>query len=750
MRPAWTAPHRARVPRVLVAVAVLVIGLGLLPAGGAAGQPTPPGSGPTTSTTTPGPAGPTPGPTTPGAPAARERARLELVEQTAFVPPVGTLTMKLAIADPPSDAILSFDIMRALTSQNDARNKLDSSVTGKSGERLLGLGGGYPAGVPVSFLATENGESTINLDFVTGDEPAPQLGFQLDDAGVYPIVVTLSAGEPRAVLGTFTTYLVRLPSVRNGLPPLHVAGVLPFRAPLALQTDGRLEMSDESIGRLRTLATVTRSQPSVPLTISPDAETIDSLGRLPAERTGGLSPADLSSAWKGRELLSSTYVPLDIDAWVASDLGPELSRQFRLGRDTVTDRLSPTPQPNTRTWLLEPTLQPASLTHLHTQERRDQLVMPADSVEPIDTGQFAPDAAQVVANEPFEVEAGDGGRYRAITTDQRLRDRFTAGGNPALNAQIAIADLAVLWFGADRPLPANAAAPLDKPRGIAVVLPEDVLGLASVDAFLQALAQPVAEGGAGGGRPIVTPSTLDQLFALEPATAPRSTTPLVRAYRPRPEGERRTMGDYLSRLAAARISVTGYRSMVQDTAPARVEPLDRLLDVSGAAQLSPPQRQAYLDAATAEVTTAADGIRPLRQERITLAATEAELRVQLENTNDYPVAVRVALTSDKLEFPTGNNFVTTLQPGVNKVAVKVRTRTSGEFPIAVRLASPDQNISLASESFSVVSTVLSAIGLALTIGAGLFLAVWWGRNFRKSRRAVKLVPPDATGSAAPA
>ena len=38
--------------------------------------------------------------------------------------------------------------------------------------------------------------------------------------------------------------------------------------------------------------------------------------------------------------------------------------------------------------------------------------------------------------------------------------------------------------------------------------------------------------------------------------------------------------------------------------------------------------------------------------------------------------------------------------------------------------------------------MVSSVGLALTIAAGVFLAIWWARHFRDARRARKLVDVD--------
>jgi hypothetical protein len=42
------------------------------------------------------------------------------------------------------------------------------------------------------------------------------------------------------------------------------------------------------------------------------------------------------------------------------------------------------------------------------------------------------------------------------------------------------------------------------------------------------------------------------------------------------------------------------------------------------------------------------------------------------------------------------------------------------------------------------STAISGVGFLLSIGAGLFLAIWWARHWRSTRRSRHLVPASAT------
>jgi hypothetical protein len=73
-----------------------------------------------------------------------------------------------------------------------------------------------------------------------------------------------------------------------------------------------------------------------------------------------------------------------------------------------------------------------------------------------------------------------------------------------------------------------------------------------------------------------------------------------------------------------------------------------------------------------------------------------------------------------------------------RLDIEVRSRTSGAFPFEVEVTSPDGELALATTRYSVRSTAVSGVGLALSIGAGVFLVVWWARHWRASRNA-KLV-----------
>ena len=94
------------------------------------------------------------------------------------------------------------------------------------------------------------------------------------------------------------------------------------------------------------------------------------------------------------------------------------------------------------------------------------------------------------------------------------------------------------------------------------------------------------------------------------------------------------------------------------------------------------------------------------------------------------------LDSEKLLFPDGNEQAVELPVGTSTHPFAVEARASGTFTMSVTLTTGDgtQNIG-APTSVTVRSAAFSGIGAALTIGALLFLALWWGNHYRHARRA---------------
>lgn len=645
-----------------------------------------------------------------GATPARPANRLlELASQTTWVAPEGVFDLHLRVRGATDDTRLVIRVFGPVS----GRGRFDQSVRG---ENL-----GTPLRTFSEPLATlpRDGEGAVAVSLPVSATNTPENGLLLNSPGVFPVSVVL-AGATGVELDRFVTYLVRVPNADSPGAPLAVSLLVPVEAAPAHQPDGSVQFDDAALRRITTTIGALARTPSVPLAVQATPETVEALATRDQQFSTSFVRS-LAGALRGRQLLDRTFVNVDLGAWTAPELNAELARQLHGGSDTLAALLGT--HPDGRTWVADPTVTPESISVLRFLGV-DQLVVPADQLG-------APPADDVTFARTFDILDSSGAAVRSVQTDPTLRDRLTATEDPVLNAQLALADMAVLAF--DRPAQA---------RGVVLALPADSeIPVPTLDALLGGLTGRAGEPGTGG-RAVVSPATLDDLFTVtDPAPPPgRPTargTAFVRSYTA--DGSR-PMGLYPSELDATRRRVEAFRSMLDPGDGARATPLDQQVLTSGALELAAATRRDYLADVDQRVDEQFAGVAVPSGQRVTLTGRSGRIPLSLENTLDYPITIDVVLTSEKLEFPEGNTVPVTIDPlSTTRIEVPVETRASGAFPLDVSITTPDHAATLTSTRFTVRSTAISGIGLLLSIGAGLFLLVWWARHFRSTRRDRRLV-----------
>ena len=626
--------------------------------------------------------------------------RVVLVAQRPVVSPGDTLDLSVRVSDAPPDAELSFTMYPALA----GRERLDDSIRGaRLGRPLRRIDR-----LPVAVFAGPDG--TVPASFPIDDREQPPLGFRLSRAGVYPLDVVLSTPDG-ATLDRFVTHVVRLPRADGGgaTATMGVHVLVPVQAPLSTTPDGTQQLPEAEATRLSELAAMLATPGRVGVTLAVNPETIDALAATPGTET---ALADLRAATADLPTLAATYVPVDLGSWFEARLGRDLADQFRAGQETLRRQLE-VDAPLTDLALADDSTGAIGLDGL----RRlgvTAAVVPATSLD-------GPDPSTGPA-QPVDVTLADGGVLRVLPADAEALQRLEAAEPPVLAAQHTLALLALRRD--------EAAA---TPQGTAMVVPPERIGTDVLDAFLGQLAG-AAEPGATG-RPVVLPASLREVLDTPPAQDRTGTTIQRRWDGPTPKG----LGGYPTSLAAAHVSVEGYRSMVADLDSSRLAVLDRTLLVSGDRSLDEQGRQAFLDATTARVVAVVRDVQVPDAQAVTITAREAVIPITAQNDNDHPVRVRMQLQSEKLLFPDGDVVTAVLAPGANRLEARVRARASGAFPLDVRVTSPDEGIAIATGRVQVRSTAVSGVGLVLSIGAGVFLLVWWGRHLRRGRRQHRLV-----------
>lgn len=615
-------------------------------------------------------------------------ATLTLVDQTTWLHEGEALDITVRVNGAPPGAAVDAVAHGALQSRVDFEESLGGD---------LGRDAYTSDPVPVGALPAAGGDVTVTIP---GDADLSQ--------GVHPVEARLLDADGNVVT-SLVTYAVKLRDT-SGLVPLAVSVVLDMATPPALQPDGSVSYTEDDLDRIDQRVTLLEDAPDVPLTFAPRPETVESL--TGAGERGFNLLARLGRATDGLPVLARPFTDIDIAALMDADLVGEVNLQADAGAEVVRTRFGSEPVPGV--WLVRGTIGEPAAALLNEVGVARAIVDRAAVAE-------APDLTDTrVPDEP--VRLGDDGP-EAMVNDEALATRLT-GQEGVLDAQRFVAELAMEWFEE----PGIA-------RGVMVRVPPDAdLDPEVVTRALTEIGDPAA---AEALAPVTAPELFDRVQPTDGGGRPVAV--------PAPHTVTSDLTPLRGRLQAARSSVNGLASLSGNQTLARS--LQHSLLLATGQDTPEDERNAYIGRVTTELAQVEGLVEAPQEFRITLTSRSGSIPLNLTNTSDTNVPVRIELQSDQLEFPDGDVMLRNLEPGATRIDIPVRVLASGAFPLDIRVTSPDGTIELEETRFDIRSTAVSGVGLVLSVGAILFLAVWWLRNWRATTRSRQLVPADAAGQA---
>ena len=627
----------------------------------------------------------------PAAAQAAPSARLALASQTAWVRDSGLFTVRLDVDAVRSPQRIDLEIVvhRAVRSRSQFAGTLDGRLLGSTVHRDR---------VPLRSLRFDSG----------GALPV-QVALPTLRTGVYPVTIDLLDTETDDSLASLVTHLVRVPNDDVEVP-LSVAWVQRYGTNPALQPDGTVSLDDDALDGLRAVAGQLRG--NVPLTVTPTPETIAALATLDDGRT----TTALAELLSRHQVVSAPFVDLDVSALVAADRDDDVARQRTEG-DRVLDEVLGITGDN-RTWASGGVVTTEAVDVLESLGVR-RVVLDEDALVPLDA-----DATRgLTLTRPFTVAGRGSTELAAFAVDPGIAAHFN-GRDEVLAAHHLLADLAVLQ--------------LDSPglaRGVIVRPPRDA---APSEVFVSTVLTNLASS------PLLQPVTLDQLFATVEPLTDDDDEPVVREMA---DLDPPALGFNPNAIDRARSEMLAFQSLLVDRTTTELPLLDRLLLVAESRDLQPERRRAYIDAATAQIAGTTGKVRVLGDRTYRLTAREGTIPLTLVNDNPFDVRVEVELASDKLTFTgsttEGSSERREVLLGANRTtteAIPVKARTSGTFSMRVTVRSPDGRLQIGVTRFTITSTVASGIGVLLSVGAALFLLLWWAKHWRTVRRSRRLVP----------
>ncbi len=524
----------------------------------------------------------------------------------------------------------------------------------------------------------------------------------LRQPGVYPVRIELRDSREEDPLARLTTHLIHLPDDEYPAP-LHVAPLIRIDASPAIGTNGDTSVPLARTRELTAIAEALQARPGLAATVVPTADTLDSLAVGPS---GGPEQAALEAvrrAVSDRDLLASTYAPADLAALLDAGLEREAEIQLERARGTIERLLDRKATPDV--WVSDAALDTTAVEWLRDRGYH-RFILGEDSVEPV--------GLSTTLTAPFELALPDDDHPLAAAIDDGLAAHFDASEQPVIAAHRLLADLAVLYFD----------HPGREGRGVAVTPPRD---WRPDEAFLEALFDGLA------GSPILATTTIgDLLDTVPPATSGGET--LVRRMQERSGGRGLPAGS----IASARSRLDSFATLLEADNVRHLE-FERLLLVAEDTSLRATRRDAYLQGFHQAIDAELALVEVPERQAIRLTAREGAIPIPILSRTGYPLRVLVRVEGDTVDFPLGGDRLVSLTNETTTERIPVRARSSGAFPLRVTVLSPDGDLAIGASRLTVTSTAASWVGLALSAGAALFLAVWWARHIH-GRRSGKLIP----------
>jgi hypothetical protein len=633
--------------------------------------------------------------------AAQSAPALDVLAQTSYVAAEGSFLLALGVVDAPAGSHIETVLYRDKIADRSAFNKTlfgvglgENKVTlpkvDVDDQRVTGPRR-HQANIGISLVHQQpDGEGRISLERGLTE-------------GVHPIDIRLVGADGRQ-LDRIITYLVRLPEDMAHIQPLKAAMVFDVHAPPSVDPFGRTGLPDADLDRTGALTQALGTHPDSRVTLVPTPETIEALAREPGRPQALLER--LQATLPHSQVIDQPYVNVPVSSWIEAGMQSELNQQRERGNAVVTDHLK---RPDRTTWI-----GPSDLTSEAAAELWEggvtRFVLPEASFSPPPgddgaSGTARPFELATRVDAPVQAVALDGSLTHALLDDQI--------DDPELQSLQLVAQLSVIQGERE-----------DEARGV-------VFGSIDSTPFSSRVVSDTLD--LLRDNPLVRTASVGEVFDDVAPARTGSDGPVVkRTLTPTPSPD---LGDYPDRLREVRAHIASYQQVTRQSPREAASWQQRLL-VSGAQELTPAERNAYLDVIQATIGDRVAKIKSPARQTVTLTSREGSIPFTLLNGLTRPVSVLLELDGGpRVEFPGGETRKPfQVPPGVTQVKLRVSTRTPGVVPVTVRVMSPDQGLLIATSKVTVRSTAVSGIGYVLTIGAAGFLVAWWFRHWRRTRR----------------
>ncbi len=608
----------------------------------------------------------------------------------ASVTPGADVHLHVELTGATAGLVLRVSAHPAITS----RTAFSDTLAGKGDPQVLD-----DVSRPVTFLPrAADGQTIVPLGLQDPGQPRDTTRLNVKHSGVYPLTISLSPPNADPVASVDTWLVVAEQPIESRLSFAWVWQLI--GPPLTSTNRAAVQASIDPGGRLDRAAQALDQAGSVPLSLVLGPDTFATWAefaqhdRLAASGLDKVRAALAEPA--NRQVLATPYVPLDVPSLDAAGLAETVVSDLHTGSDTIKSVLGVLTDPGTV--FLDPV--DAGALGIYRDAFAQRFVLRERSVVPV--------PHELTPARPYGVRSA-GRVYSATSSNDFVDSLLAAPGTRAERSQRFLAGLSLIALEAP-----------SSPRGIVVATPPNW----NPD---PALIRMVLAG--LHDNPFVHATTLDGYFAAAPADTSSNGAPIVTTLAPiRVKAPTVTA----SQLANAEESLASFRSLVGANDHRVIEGAHAIL-IAPSSALDPAIAEHELSGIDRSAKTFLSSISTSRRE-ITLTSRTARIPLSFVNGTGQKVRVKVHLASSKLTFPDGAEQILDLPPHNTTSRFLVEARTSGTFTMRVTLTTADDQFPIDTTVMTVRSTVFSSIGVVLTVGALLFLAIWWGNHIWRSRR----------------
>jgi uncharacterized protein DUF6049 len=607
-------------------------------------------------------------------------APLVLQSQTPWVGAGGTFEIRIAPPPPQRDAADNLEYAVSVHPSSPTRSAFTSTLTNRPNTSPLAVITTPVTGAPTD----ETGAVTLDVGVQDPAQPRDRALVNLRGAGVYPVAVELRTVEG-SVRARLLTHLIFIPTPPTG-PRLAVGIVVPFRAPIALQPDGTDLLGPRDVNAIASVARSLATLPNPGVFLEPSPETLAAVLRQNNDQSRDAIAA-LQTIASTHTIIPSPFVPTEAAATSDSDRVASRDR----GRALISAAFGPAAQ--------------ISDLSVIDDAADDRVAGELPKRAVVRDTVLQPQTLRFTTAEPISLKrSGTRTTSPALLADPGLAAHLQNGASPVLAAHHLLADLATVYF--DSP---------GRYRSI-VVLPSKTW---HVD---ERVLTPLIAGLASS--PILEAANPDRLFSL----ATRKTVPHTRTLLPTPASTNLPRG-----FTTTRHTIDSLRGVMAD-APDALQSFDDRLLIAESTLLTSAQRREYVSDLGAAVTGERHKFQLPTGGSLTLTARRGGIPITVRSSANYPARVLLQVASDRLKFPGGSTRMLHLTRHNTTERFTVQSLGSGAFPLRILLKSPDGKVLLGQSRLTVRSTNASGVGIGLSIGAGVFLLLWWYRHFARQRR----------------